>query len=171
MAVLVQCGRGLGVPQGPADRQDVAAGLAGRSMSLHRLPYSATNSSLLLGPATLAEKEAFFKDQVANFEVGPGQGPHADSSHTRHKVGGGQRVREGIVSRYRGRFRRPAARTCHSRAYVKVGSFLWASRFTASGVGRPRSSSRATLSCAARILRRIWRANSLRASGSVRSFP
>jgi hypothetical protein len=74
MAVLVQCGRGLGVPQGPADRQDVAAGLAGRSMSLHRLPYSATNSSLLLGPATLAEKEAFFKDQVANFEVGPGQG-------------------------------------------------------------------------------------------------
>lgn len=43
-------------------------------MSLHRLPCSATNSSLLLGPATLAEKGAFFMEQVANFEVGPGQG-------------------------------------------------------------------------------------------------
>lgn len=53
----------------------------------------------------------------------------------------------------------------------QVGSFLWASLFTASGVGRPRCSSRATLNCAARMLRRTWSANSLRASGSIRSLP
>lgn len=57
------------------------------------------------------------------------------------------------------------------RLYPSDGSFLRASRFTASGVGRPRASSRAALNCAARILRRTWRANSFRASGSVRSSP
>lgn len=36
---------------------------------------------------------------------------------------------------------------------------------------RPRASSRATLNCAARILRRTWRAISLRDAGSVLSFP
>lgn len=48
--------------------------VAGRSMSLHRFPYMTVSSGLLLGPATLVEKEAFFMEKVANFEVGPGQG-------------------------------------------------------------------------------------------------
>jgi hypothetical protein len=77
-------GRSGPYPPGPAslvenladlgNQAGISVVIAGRSMSLHRLPYRATNSSLLLGPATLAEKEAFFMEQVANFEVGPGQG-------------------------------------------------------------------------------------------------
>ena len=42
---------------------------------------------------------------------------------------------------------------------------------TASGVGRPRSLSKATLNCAARIPRRKYRAISLRDAGSLRSIP
>jgi hypothetical protein len=56
-------------------------------------------------------------------------------------------------------------------AYSSPGSFLWASRFTASGVGRPRCSSRTTRNCAARMPRRKCRAISLRDAGSLRSAP
>ena len=55
--------------------------------------------------------------------------------------------------------------------HLRDGSSIRASLVTASGVTRPRSLSKATLNCAARILRRTCRASSLRDAGSVRSFP
>lgn len=55
--------------------------------------------------------------------------------------------------------------------HLRGGSSFWASLITASGVSRPRSLSKATLNCAARMLRRTCRASSLRDAGSVRSFP
>lgn len=58
-----------------------------------------------------------------------------------------------------------------TEGYSSVGSFLWASRFTASGVGRPRCSSRTTRNCAARMPRRKCRVISLRDAGSLRSAP